>query len=183
VKSESISNRICSAGVRNRPSSRRCIRRDAVIFFGAGWFALSQALNFGLRLQRAVSLDARGKNPRAETSPTAPLPNPRLRAVVSVIPAMDAPSGTPPTPPYSIPPAAVASVAPPPYVPNPSGGADAGNTTAATRALFVPPRPTLHTSAAAAQAPGKSGRRRGGRCRRQNARPQPRAPETRRRRK
>nr|XP_051196677.1 predicted GPI-anchored protein 58 [Lolium perenne] len=70
---------------------------------------------------------------------------------------MDATSGTPP---YSIPPtAAAASIVAPPHVPNPSGGADAGNT--AARAIFVLSRPTLHTSAvsaqaAAAQAPGKA---------------------------
>jgi hypothetical protein len=53
---------------------------------------------------------------------------------------MDAFSGTPPTPPYSIPPSAAAaasSVAPLPNAANPS---DAGNPAAAARALFVPLR-------------------------------------------
>jgi hypothetical protein len=66
---------------------------------------------------------------------------------------MDAFSGTPPTPPYSIPPSAAApSIAPPPNAANPS---DAGNPAAVARALFVPPRPTLHTGAAAAQVPAE----------------------------
>jgi hypothetical protein len=54
---------------------------------------------------------------------------------------MDAFSGTPPTPPYSIPPSAAAaaasSVTLPPNAANPS---DAGNPAAATRALFAPLR-------------------------------------------
>jgi hypothetical protein len=75
---------------------------------------------------------------------------------------MGATSGTSPTPPYSVPPAAAAaSIAQPPHAPNPSGGTDAGNTTAAARALFVPPCATVHTAAAAtqlavAQATGKA---------------------------
>nr|XP_051211603.1 formin-like protein 13 [Lolium perenne] len=66
---------------------------------------------------------------------------------------MDATFGTPLTPSYSIQPTAAASILAPPHAPNPSGGADARNT--AALALFVPPRPTLHTSATAAQAPDK----------------------------
>jgi hypothetical protein len=46
---------------------------------------------------------------------------------------MDAASGTPLTPPYSIPP--TATVGAPLNAPNPSGGADAGNTSTATLAL------------------------------------------------
>jgi hypothetical protein len=67
------------------------------------------------------------------------LPHPALP------PAMDGPSGTPPTPSYSIPPP------PPLHAPNPSDGAAAGRNSAAARILFVPPRPVLHTSAAAMQ--------------------------------
>jgi hypothetical protein len=55
---------------------------------------------------------------------------------------MDAPSGTPPTPPYSIPPP------PPLHAPNPSAAAAVRGNTAAARILFVPLRPNLHTSVA-----------------------------------
>jgi hypothetical protein len=66
---------------------------------------------------------------------------------------MDAPSATPPTPLYSIPPtgAAAAAVGAPPHAPNPSAGADMESNSSTARALFMPPRPNLHTSATAAQ--------------------------------
>jgi hypothetical protein len=112
-------------------TARRCN-----FFLGVGRFALSQALKFGLRLQRAASVEVGTKKARTETSPLASpphRPNPPLRVAAGAIPAMESPSGTPPTPPYSIPPsvaaaAASSSVVPPPHAANPS---DAGNPTTA----------------------------------------------------
>ncbi|KAK1627593.1 hypothetical protein QYE76_001908 [Lolium multiflorum] len=91
------------------------------------------------------------RKPALKLSPrvAAPPPNPRLRATVGAISAMDMTFDTPPTPPYLFPPtAATAFVVAPPHAPNPSSGTDAENT--ASRALFVSLRPTLHTSVAAA---------------------------------
>jgi hypothetical protein len=72
-------------------------------------------------------------------------------AAAGAIPAMDAPSGTPPTPPYSIPPTAAADAVLPAHAPNPSDDAAAGGNSATAHTLFMPPRANLHTSAAAVQ--------------------------------